>query len=127
MMGLHRGELRRKLRRTADLCRNCVPDASSRPQRIAGVRDATQPAALATRRILVSAEVTQDGLNTSLQHGLDIVERGRAGSHCLYQVKRYKEVTDRKIREAVAEYAGLPRTVHSTAINESSIPDALCS
>lgn len=112
-MGLHRGELRWKLRRTADLCRNCAPRGSSRPQSIAGVRDAPQPAALATRRMLLSAEVTQDGLNTSLQHGLDIVERGRAGSHCLYQVKRYKELTDRKIREAVAEYAGLARTVRS--------------
>ena len=75
--------------------------SSSRPQRIAGVKDATQPAALATRRILVSAEVTQDGLNTSLQNGLDIVERERAGSHCLYQVKRYKELTDRKITRAL--------------------------
>jgi hypothetical protein len=46
------------------------------------------------------------------QHGLDIVERERAGSHCLYQVKRYKELTGKKIREGVAEYAGLPRTVH---------------
>jgi hypothetical protein len=121
---LHRGELRR----TADLCRNCVPEAlPGHRASLAWGTHAPQPAALATRRILVSAEVTQDGLNTSLQHGLDIVERGRPRSHCLYQVKRYKELTDRKIREAVAEYAGLPRMVRSTAINESSIPDALCS
>jgi len=45
------------------------------------------------------------------QHGLDIVERERTGSRSLYQVKRYEELTSKKIREGVEEYAGPPRPV----------------
>lgn len=47
------------------------------------------------------------------QHGLDIVERDRTESRSLYQVKRYEELTGRKIRKAVEEYAGPPRPVDS--------------
>jgi hypothetical protein len=43
------------------------------------------------------------------QHGLDIVERERAGSRSLYQVKRYQELSATKLREAVQEYSGSPR------------------
>ncbi|MDT7597660.1 MAG: hypothetical protein QOJ06_3206, partial [Pseudonocardiales bacterium] len=43
------------------------------------------------------------------QHGLDIIERDRTGSRSLYQVKRYEQLTGKKMREGVTEYAGFPR------------------
>lgn len=40
------------------------------------------------------------------QYGLDIVEREPSQRRSLYQVKRYQEITDKLLREAVQTYAG---------------------
>ncbi|GAA2497304.1 hypothetical protein [Streptomyces longisporus] len=40
------------------------------------------------------------------QHGLDIVEREPSQRRSLYQVKRYQQITEAQLREAVETYAG---------------------
>lgn len=49
------------------------------------------------------------GRSGQKQHGLDIVEARPDGGYTLYQVKRYQELTEAKLREAVQDYAGEPR------------------
>ncbi|MFF0767374.1 hypothetical protein ACFYUK_00655 [Nonomuraea wenchangensis] len=49
------------------------------------------------------------GRSGQQQYGLDIVERQKDSTRALYQVKRYDELTQAKIRQAVLDYAGPPR------------------
>lgn len=44
------------------------------------------------------------------QHGIDIFEEQAAGARTLYQVKRYATVSAAQVRQAVEDYAGLPRS-----------------
>lgn len=49
------------------------------------------------------------GRSGQKQYGLDVVERERAGTYCLYQVKRFKKIKPADLRTIVEEYAGPPR------------------
>ncbi|MFJ5989306.1 hypothetical protein [Lentzea sp. NPDC092896] len=55
------------------------------------------------------------GRSGQKQYGLDVVERERSGTHCLYQVKRHKRITPAKLLSIVDKYAGPPRSGHSQA------------
>ncbi|QMU70263.1 hypothetical protein [Streptacidiphilus sp. P02-A3a] len=44
------------------------------------------------------------------QYGLDIVEREPSQQRSLYQVKRYQQITDKQLRDAVETYAGPVRS-----------------
>lgn len=51
------------------------------------------------------------GRSGQAQYGLDIVEARPDGGYTLYQVKRYQELTEGKLRRAVTDYAGEPRSL----------------
>lgn len=50
------------------------------------------------------------GRSGQAQYGLDIVERQRSGTYCLYQIKRHTTITASKLRTVIKKYAGPPRS-----------------
>jgi hypothetical protein len=67
-------------------------------------------AELVKRQINLGAQFY--GRRGQKQHGLDIVERRTDHEYCLYQVKRYETIGPRRLRDAVEQFAGSPRTAN---------------
>jgi hypothetical protein len=59
------------------------------------------------------------GRSGQAQYGLDIVEARPDGGYTLYQVKRYQELTEGKLRRAVTDYAGEPRSHSGMAFHHA--------